>query len=765
MKKRSITSVVLVGGILVLLLFAVPHAVHAQMIEKIASSVVTTLASGIGYIIAYIGAVLIAFASACLQFAAGLNQNVLSVTLNPIVGIGWDVVRDVANLGFVLVIIIVAIGTMLRLPSYQAKKLLPRLIAAAIIVNFSFAIASVFVNFGNTLGSFFLSRATGNGAFSIANTIVGAFNPQKFMLQIDQQSGNPIPPNPEVEQGGLTTFSAATLVSIASIIFVAVFSFLMAFVLLAMALMFIMRFLHITFLVIISPIIWLFWVIPPLSTQFNKWWNSFLKWVFFAPTASFFIYLSLISLQRMNAVGSTFLQGIPVSVFSVFGSTLGGVLILGLQMIVIGGLLVGGIIVAQSMGIAGAAGAMSILNKTKGSVQAWAGRKGRQAATAPLRVDTGKKVTDWMQAEGKGSFGKLIHNPLTQQIGAVASRFAATGEKLPSQAKSRVDAFGSDARAAKAYHTLDAPGKIALVEKLTKNNSMNLLPQSAKEDLLKDEQSRKLFERYDKKKAFGDAEKGLGINVETYQAIQGNKSTRETALKEKEDIKKRGGEEGGEIGRRWSQAKEEEKKAAEEGRLDEALDARKRADSYAEQGGAGLKDRADAFEKAEEAQRNAERPAVEAFQKWHSTWKPDDYAKFPVNDIYGEKVVDKGKPTERTEYSHGLDPETVRMLREVSVQGAAANNVGSLRPLLRNAKAENFDRVARSIDNLVYILRRGTRDEQSRADQILSMQKSALAWRSLGIEQPLKTEAAEDTGGAGAPPAPAAGGGGGAPKP
>jgi hypothetical protein len=53
----------------------------------------------------------------------------------------------VANLGFVLFIILIALATIVRYQDYEAKKLLPRLIAAAILVNFSIAIPTVILNF------------------------------------------------------------------------------------------------------------------------------------------------------------------------------------------------------------------------------------------------------------------------------------------------------------------------------------------------------------------------------------------------------------------------------------------------------------------------------------------------------------------------------------------------------------------------------------------------------------------------------------------
>src|SRR3989344_1398765 len=76
---------------------------------------------------------------------------------------------------------------------------------------------------------------------------------------------------------------------------------------------------------------------------FSRAWGEY----FFAPASAFFLYLALTAAENLGkkelAVGTDFLG-------------LGGTMQNGAQMAVLGGLLVGGLVVAQQMGIAGAAG-------------------------------------------------------------------------------------------------------------------------------------------------------------------------------------------------------------------------------------------------------------------------------------------------------------------------------------------------------------------------------------------------------------------------
>src|SRR3989344_4785482 len=64
----------------------------------------------------------------------------------PAVQIGWTIVRDVANMFFVVILLAVAIVTILRVESYNFKKLLPKVILMAILVNFSRLICALIID-------------------------------------------------------------------------------------------------------------------------------------------------------------------------------------------------------------------------------------------------------------------------------------------------------------------------------------------------------------------------------------------------------------------------------------------------------------------------------------------------------------------------------------------------------------------------------------------------------------------------------------------
>src|SRR3989344_1334499 len=161
-------------AIIVVFLLLVPSVTNAGWfdISDIGEKVVVNLFKFIVYIFNFIGATLFSLAGMLTNVMLGLNLTVLDDT-NTLVHVGWQLVRDIANLGFVLVIIVIAFATILKFEQYGVAKLLPKLIAAAIIVNFSFAIAAVFINFTNILTNFFAERTLSSSTLGVWDSSSG----------------------------------------------------------------------------------------------------------------------------------------------------------------------------------------------------------------------------------------------------------------------------------------------------------------------------------------------------------------------------------------------------------------------------------------------------------------------------------------------------------------------------------------------------------------------------------------------------------------
>jgi len=515
-QRKNFFKTAIVGSLVVLFTTA-PNIASAQLfsIGNIAEKAVIGVFKFVVFIVNFIGAALFTVAAWLLNLMIDLNLTVLDGS-NTLVHLGWQLVRDMANLGFVLVIIIIAFATILRFEQYGVTKLLPKLIAAAIIVNFSFAIASVFINFTNVLTTFFAERAISSdtrGVIDLSSGLAEAFGPQRFFLEGSEEAEG-------IDEA--TEFTSAALTSITSLIFIFIFTLIGAFVIGAMAIMFFLRYLYLTFLVIISPIIWLFWVIPALKGQFGKWWNNFLKWSFFAPASMFFVYLALISISGLSDkifeykdTGS----GIP----SFFSGVLQNVMIQGTQMIVLSGILIGGLIISEKMSITGASGAMKIAGTVGKAGQAWVGRQALRAGSAPFRTAPGQATVKALQKFGTGTgggrwakgfraAGKFTGvNALTRTVGNTLSNVGVVqGEGLVKDAEKRQAGLSDDQLAIRVAGMNDFE-RIAALTRLAKAKKLDKVPEV--DSYIADSNTSAIFEKFGKKDSYQDVEKARGVNT------------------------------------------------------------------------------------------------------------------------------------------------------------------------------------------------------------------------------------------------------------
>ncbi len=489
-KKLKSKNLLIAALLVSAVFFFIPEPAHA--IALIGPMVVTVVVYVVLYLLQFIGSLLFSLAGYLVSIALNFNFQVLDPT-NAIVGIGWEITRDVANLGFVLIIIVIALATIFRYQSYGAKKLLPKLIGAAILVNFSLTIAGTLIGFSHIITRYFFKAVTESGSSSGAGflsteftqTLSGAFDPQALFTEPTE----PEPVDPEEEVGGLTKFGTSAILGVTSLFFVVIFIFIATFVLFAFAFMMLIRYIYLSILLVLAPLSWLFWVIPSAQGMFTKWWKTFMQWVFFAPAVSFFFYLALVSIRQVSsgtaAVSSTtfFKNGMVAALMQQ-----------GVRMIILVGLLVGGLIVAQQMSITGAAGAHKMLSDNVRKGKQWMQQRSKEAATraatAPLRSDTGQKAIRALQNAGNKGFnfnnipglrGTGLANRLNElspgasqsiargagvnALGNILSKFSGKSKADFQKKKDELGKQSIDEQAGR-YRDLDDAGKAAVVSNI-----------------------------------------------------------------------------------------------------------------------------------------------------------------------------------------------------------------------------------------------------------------------------------------------------------
>ncbi len=420
----------------------------------------------INQVFGFIAGVLIYLGSVLINTTFDLNNYLIQL---PIVQSGWQITRDIANLGFVLALIIMAFMTILRIDQYGAQKMLPKLIAAAILVNFSLTIGGAILDFTNVVTKFFIDRSIGNGSWSqsldIGTTLTNAFNPQN-LLSVNTQKIQ-----------GLSISLTTNFVAAASSFFVAAFTFLMGLTLLAIALMLLTRFVWLAFLMAVAPMPWLFGVIPVggLGGMAKQWWSKFMHWAFVAPFLSFFLYLTLATATKVGNIADSIIN--QSSTAGNNPTFIAGFVSQTVNMLILVGFLVGGLIASNSMGIIGAGAVYGLAKSAGNKAKSFAKNQtaGRAGALGNRLLTTGAKG----DKEGKSVFERWAEGGAGKipVLGAAFRGLAGASLNAKEKSKDQIDnsyknnkKFSSDALANKLNNQKimnddDLGAALALVEK------------------------------------------------------------------------------------------------------------------------------------------------------------------------------------------------------------------------------------------------------------------------------------------------------------
>jgi len=250
---------------------------HADAVLGILGGIADGIGKAIGAVIAgfltAIPAAIFGTAALILQWTIDPKFiNVPSYTKGAIVDIGWPIVRDIANMGIVMALVVIGLATALRLEEYQARKTLPRLILVALLINFTPVILGAIVDATNILMYFFLDGLAGIDAItrvfaSIHSVVVSDLGNFNFFNPLQQQ---------------LFMFK---------IMAIWIFYTLAAIIFYLFAFLFIARRIVIWMLVIFSPLAFVAWILPGTRRYWSMWWNQFLQWSIIGVFAAFFLYL------------------------------------------------------------------------------------------------------------------------------------------------------------------------------------------------------------------------------------------------------------------------------------------------------------------------------------------------------------------------------------------------------------------------------------------------------------------------------------------
>jgi hypothetical protein len=364
--KKKIFNIFLVLSLSIGIFFIVPTA-HATVGDWAGE----VLGGIIGWIIGALGIILSLLMSALVLVAQYSN-----FIGSPAVENGWVIVRDICNMFFVLILLIIAFVTILKLEEYSYKKWLPKLILMAILINFSKTICGLLIDIAQVVMLTFVNAFKDIAAGNLVTNL--------GLKEVITLANN----NKDI---GFWAIVGAYVLGLIYVLISLV-------VITAMLAMLVMRIVMIWIYVVLSPMAYLMSAFPGGQKYASQWWSEFTKNLIVGPVLAFFIWLSFASLSvqdfkgdfKINDTNTEQIAGEvgvvnPGDSDDSMGATQASTPDVFIRFIIAIGMLIGGLKISQEIG--GAAG--SIAGKGMNQISSGAAFVGKKAGSMGKGLLTG----------------------------------------------------------------------------------------------------------------------------------------------------------------------------------------------------------------------------------------------------------------------------------------------------------------------------------------------------------------------------------------
>ncbi|MDD5144611.1 MAG: hypothetical protein PHW72_00525 [Candidatus Pacebacteria bacterium] len=252
-----------------------------------------------------------AFYSLCTSLLTFVTSEAfvsLSATRGGIVDEGLRVTTGLANLIFILVLVVIAIATILRRENYGLKKLLPKFLIVILLINFVPVFCGIVIDIANIVTRHFLIGNLGDNFMTFFNkTPLGDFvsvftgladqmQPETSTIIIDGEEITQIEPTKtwtsilDIFVKYLNPQQIITL--IIDTVMMSLFGIMAGIVILLYVAIFAIRIVALWILVILAPIAWFCQILPTTQKVFKMWLNYFIQWSFIGAIGGFFLYLA-----------------------------------------------------------------------------------------------------------------------------------------------------------------------------------------------------------------------------------------------------------------------------------------------------------------------------------------------------------------------------------------------------------------------------------------------------------------------------------------
>ncbi|MFA6307236.1 MAG: hypothetical protein WCS88_01405 [Patescibacteria group bacterium] len=309
------------------------------------------------------------------------------------VTLGWIALRDLSNMFFILILLVISFATILRISSYGYQQLLKRTILVAILINFSKTIVGFFIDVVQVIMLTFISAINE----IMSGGVVVAIGLHKFTTI-----------NPDAPVTGFGDYVVSMVLGAALVAILVV-------IVGVMVMMLMMRIVALWIAIIMAPLAFMASIFPATNSFYNTWTKQLGTNLVTGPMLAFFLWLTFSIVGNGNAY-STFMTG---------GGAQGATEFLDssnmMNYIIAIALLMMGIKMAAASGAAGA----SVAAKGMAKIQSTAGHIARRYPKA-LAMRAGTAIAERMVDDK----GKPKKDTLLGKFTGVATKVPFYGGKL-----------------------------------------------------------------------------------------------------------------------------------------------------------------------------------------------------------------------------------------------------------------------------------------------------------------------------------------------
>lgn len=250
-----------------------------------------------------IGGIIAGAGAQVLDIAISLTIINMGLVFEQGIGMGvqalWVIIRDILNILFIFGLIFIGIKTILNSEDSNTRRALGLLIVSALLINFSLFITLTIIDFTNVAAVQMYNQITNQGAGSVDVSPDAGGHAGLTWVFVDVANLSSL-------FGGEDALDNMDAIKIIGYSIFMLFFLLFAGIVFFMGAFLVMsRFVALVIYTIISPAMFLGWILPSLQDHSRKWWRGFIKQAFFAPAFLFMLYMSLVVLQRMKTYLTT----------------------------------------------------------------------------------------------------------------------------------------------------------------------------------------------------------------------------------------------------------------------------------------------------------------------------------------------------------------------------------------------------------------------------------------------------------------------------